>query len=134
VAIQATSFSKSLLFMLPAVMSPQGMTIVVVPLISLRDNMADRCRKIGIQCVEWHPHQPADGAQIVLITPEGTTSEAFQHFVNRQRTLGLLDRIVVDECHVILESVHGWRPKVRALIELQQHQTQLVYLTVTIQP
>jgi superfamily II DNA helicase RecQ len=134
VAIQATSFGKSLLFMLPAVMSPQGMTIVVVPLISLRDNMADRCRKIGIRCVEWHPHQPADGAQIVLITPEGTTSEAFQHFVNRQRTLGLLDRIVVDECHVILESVHGWRPKVRALIELQQHQTQLMYLTATIQP
>lgn len=123
VAIQASSAGKSLLFMLPAAMSPQGIRIVVVPSVSLRDNMADRCRKLGIRCAIWHPHQPADGAQIILVTPEGTTSEAFQYFINRQRALGVLDGIVVDEAHVIMESVKGWRPKVRALIKLQQYRT-----------
>ena len=57
----------------------------------------------------------------MLVTPEGTTSEAFQHFINRQRTLGVLDGIIVDEAHVILESVEGWRLKVRALIDLPQY-------------
>jgi superfamily II DNA helicase RecQ len=135
VAIQATSFGKSLLFMLPAAMSPHGMRIVVVPLVSLQENMADRCRKMGIRCVIWHPHHPADGAQIVLVTPEGTTSEAFQHFINRQRMLGVLDGYVVDEAHVVMESVKGWRPEVRRAVgELPQHQTQLLYLTATLKP
>ena len=50
--------------------------------------------------------------------PEGVVQEAFQDFVNWQQALGLLDRIVVDECHVMLEFVNDWRPKILALIEL----------------
>ena len=34
----------------------------------------------------------------------------------------------------MLESVNDWRPKVLALIELSQHETQLVYLTATLKP
>jgi superfamily II DNA helicase RecQ len=134
VAVMPTSIGKSMLFQLPAAMNPAGITVVIVPLNSLEDNMRDRCTRMGIRCAEWHPHQPPDDAQIVLVTPEGTTSEAFHHFVNRQRALGRLDRIVFDESHTVLDSVDGWRPRVRQVIELSAHQTQLVYLTATLAP
>lgn len=134
VVVMGTSAGKSALFMLPTSISPHGMTVVVVPVISLRQDLADRCQRAGIRCVEWNAAQPADGAQIVLVTPESTTTSTFQTFMNRQRALGVLDRIVVDECHVILESVDGWRPKVRALVDLTQYRVQLVYLTATLEP
>ncbi|CEN60839.1 Putative Superfamily II DNA helicase [Aspergillus calidoustus] len=44
VAIMPTGGGKSMLFMLPAWAVPGGTTIVVVPLISLRQDMARRCR------------------------------------------------------------------------------------------
>ncbi|KAK4954095.1 hypothetical protein LTR28_006312 [Elasticomyces elasticus] len=134
VVVMGTSAGKSALFMLPARTSPHGMTVVVVPVVSLRQDLSDRCQRAGIRCVEWDAARPADGAQIVLVTPESTTTSTFQTFMNRQRALGMLDRIVVDECHVILESVDGWRPKVRALIDLAQYRVQLIYLTATLEP
>ncbi|KAK4934260.1 hypothetical protein LTR10_024413 [Elasticomyces elasticus] len=65
VVVMCTSAGKSALFMLPASMSPHGMTVVVVPVISLQQDLADRCQRAGIRCVEWNAAQPADGAQIV---------------------------------------------------------------------
>lgn len=62
VAVMATSVGKTMLFQLPAAINPARVTIVIVPLISLRDNMQDRCMKMGIRCAEWHPHQPPDDA------------------------------------------------------------------------
>ena len=122
--------------MLPAAASPRGVTVVLVPLVSLRDNMLDRCYRAGIQCAEWNPEQPPDGAQIVLVTPEGTLSEEFQHFINRIRASGELDRFIVDECHVVIDSKNGdWRQNVpRAIAELSQHETQMVHLTATLRP
>jgi superfamily II DNA helicase RecQ len=135
VLVTGTSVGKSAVFMLPAVMSPHGLTIVVVPVISLRQDLAQRCTKAGIQCVEWHARQPADGAQIVLVTPESMVSDAFQTFMNRQRALGVLDRIIVDEAHMILECEKGWRMTMRRALEmLAQYHVQVAYLTATLEP
>lgn len=135
VVVMGTSAGKSALFMLPAAMSPRGLTIVVVPVISLRQDLAQRCTNAGIQCVEWQARRPADGAQIVLVTPESMASDAFQTFTNRQRALGVLDRIIVDEGHMILECEKGWRMVMRrALEKLAQYHVQVVYLTATLEP
>ena len=118
VAVMGTSVGKSVLFMLLAAASRPGVTIVVVPLDSLRSNMVDRCRATSIRCKVWVAERPADRTQIIIVTPKGVVQKAFQDFVNRQQTLSLLDRIVIDECHVMLESVNNWWPKMLALIEL----------------
>lgn len=47
VAIIGIGVGKSVLFMLPASVSSR-LTIVVVPLTSLRDDMVERCNRIGI--------------------------------------------------------------------------------------
>ena len=77
VAVMGTSVGKSVLFMLPAVASRPGVTIVVVPLDSLRSNMVDWCRAADIRYEAWVAERPADGTQIVIVTPEGVVQEAF---------------------------------------------------------
>ncbi|TKA60225.1 hypothetical protein B0A55_13169, partial [Friedmanniomyces simplex] len=102
VAVMPTGAGKSMLFMLPAFVEPRGVNIVVVPLKGLRKNMMDRCEALGIGCAVWNGRDAVDGASIVLVTPEKATSPEFGTFVGRLQQLRSLDRIVVDECHVIL--------------------------------
>jgi superfamily II DNA helicase RecQ len=133
VAVMGTGSGKSLAFMLPALTST-GVTVLVVPLVALKNNLRDRCVRAGISCVEWDSQRPHEWAQIVLVVPEVAVSAPFQSFLNRQRGMGRLDRVVVDECHIVLESTQGWRAQVLKLRTLVQAETQLVYLTATLKP
>jgi superfamily II DNA helicase RecQ len=85
VAVMGTGGGKSLLFMLPAFCSDGGVSVVVVPLIALRQDMQKRCQQMGIVCREWNSRQPADAARVVLVTPESAVSEGFRTFLNRMR-------------------------------------------------
>ncbi|KAK4095671.1 P-loop containing nucleoside triphosphate hydrolase protein, partial [Parathielavia hyrcaniae] len=138
VVVMGTGGGKSMLFMLPAACAAGagGLTVVVVPLVSLRGDIKDRCDALGIECVEWSGRRPHEWASIVLVTPEAAVSESFGHFINRQRAMGRLDRIVVDECHVVLDSGAGggWRSRMLGLRGLVKAETQLVYLTATLRP
>ncbi|KAF2803441.1 uncharacterized protein BDZ99DRAFT_400031, partial [Mytilinidion resinicola] len=120
VAIIGTGRGKSMLFILPALCST-GVIVVVMLLVSLRKDIKSRCNKAGI---EW--------AQVVLVTPESAVGEAFSNFINQQRSMGRLDRIVIDKYHVILDLVGGWRSRMLALRNLVIIETQLVYLMATI--
>lgn len=133
VVIMGTGGGKSMLFMLPARCST-GLTVVVVPLVSLRDDLTDRCRRAGIDCVEWDARRPHEWAQVMMVTPEAAVREAFAEFLNRQQAEGRLDRVVVDECHVVLDSRGGWRKDILELRKLVKFETQLVYLTATLMP
>ena len=104
VAVMPTGCGKSILFMLPAWVEPGGTTIVVVPLIALRADMHRRCTQLGISCVEWESRRPPDEASIVLVTPESALSQAFITFINRLRIVYRLDRIIINECHIILNN------------------------------
>ncbi|CAG8359639.1 unnamed protein product, partial [Penicillium salamii] len=126
VAVMPTGGGKSVLFMLPAWVSGRaGLTIVVVPLVSLRGDMQERCRRLEIPCAVWDPRHPPDGASIVLVTPESIDSDAFADFVTRQRMLQRLDRIVVDECHVVLSPQERFRPLLQQLGKLRMAATQI---------
>ncbi|KAF1925609.1 P-loop containing nucleoside triphosphate hydrolase protein, partial [Didymella exigua CBS 183.55] len=133
VVIMGTGGGKSATFMLPASCST-GVTIVVVPVVALKQNMMDRCKAAGIDCVLWDSQRPHEWASIVLVVPKSVATLAFEQFINRQRSMGWLDRVVIDECHTILDSVKGWRTKVLKLRELVKAETQLVCLTATLKP
>lgn len=132
VAIMPTGAGKSLLFMLPAWMSRGGTTIVVVPLVALRADLQQRCQTLGISCVEWDSRRPVDGASVVLVTPESALSETFQIFLNRTQWTRELDRIVIDECHIILQEGYDFRKQMAQLGALVHAETQLVLLTATL--
>ena len=132
VSVMPTGAGKSLLFMLPAYVEPRGTTIVVVPLISLRGDIQRRCQALGISCIEWESRRPADGASIVLVTPESAVSQTFMTFINRKRWSHELDRIVIDECHIVLNDRYNFRKEMGQLGELVKGKTQMVLLTATL--
>jgi superfamily II DNA helicase RecQ len=133
--IMRTGGGKSLMFMLPARGSPQGTTIVVVPTTSLQQDLKKRCSKCFIKCAAWDSNRaPPFGAQIVIVIAESAVTKSFARFINIKRTQGQLDRIVIDECHTILESTAKWRPDVLRLKELSDKGVQVVYLTATLPP
>jgi superfamily II DNA/RNA helicase len=132
--IMGTGAGKSLLFMLPAHRISTGTTVVVVPLVSLQGNLDQRCRAAGISCIKWNSRQPGRVAQIVLVTPESAVSKTFATFLDRLQGLHQLDRIVIDECHTILETSPKFRPKMREFGELSRRGVQMVFLTTTLRP
>ena len=58
------------------------------------------------------------------MTPEAT----FSTFLNRLQGMHQLDRIVVDECHTVLDSTPRFRPRLRELGGLVKRRVQMVYL------
>jgi RecQ family ATP-dependent DNA helicase len=134
VAVMPTGAGKSMLFMLPAWAEQGGTTVVVVPLIALRGDMTRRCKALGISCVEWEAMHPPDGAAVVLVTPESAVGEAFATFLNRLRALRQLDRIVIDECHMVLNRQYDFRKQMQHLGKLVAAETQMVLLTATLPP
>jgi hypothetical protein len=48
--------------------------------------------------------------------------------------MGRLDRIVVDECYVVLDLLNGFCSRMLALRNLVRAETQMVYLTATLRP
>jgi RecQ family ATP-dependent DNA helicase len=134
VTVMPTGEGKSILFMLPAWVEPGGTTVVVVPLIALRSDMKRRCDKFGIVCTEWTRTRQPDGAAIVLVTPESAMGEEFGTYLNRMRTMRRLDRIVIDECHIILNDGLDFRKYMQQLGRLMTAETQMVLLTATLPP
>jgi superfamily II DNA helicase RecQ len=135
VSVMATGEGKSLLFMLPAYCVSGGTTVVIIPLCSLQDDLERRCKESHIECVQWDSRRPHETASIVLVTPESAVSKTFSTFINRLRSTYQLDRVVMDECHVVLDSGADFRPKLRGLgAEMIQMGTQLIFLTATLPP
>jgi superfamily II DNA helicase RecQ len=77
VVIIGTGVGKSVLFMLPALVS-SGVTIVVVLLVALRFDIKERCEQLGLVSAEWDSQQPHEWAQVMFMTPEAAVSEAFR--------------------------------------------------------
>ncbi|GIC93042.1 uncharacterized protein Aud_009521 [Aspergillus udagawae] len=111
VAVMPTSRGKSMLFMVPAFTAPGGTTIIMVLLIALQADMIRRCQELSISCVLWESQRPPNAASIVLVTPKSTVSPDFQTFLNRLRWTQRLDWIMINECHVVLNSQRDFRPQ-----------------------
>ena len=123
------------MFMLPAAASKGGVTIVVVPKKALQSNMKQRCIDAGIQCAVWSEGRaPPYDAKIVFAIAESAVSRMFADFINSKTAAHQLERIVIDECHTILQSDEKWRRNVLKLRELAGRSTQVVCLTATLPP
>jgi hypothetical protein len=72
----------------------------------------------------------------VLVTLEFAIGENFGHFINQQRAISRLNRIMVNECYIILNSgiISEWRFRMLELRKLVRAETQLVYLTAILRP
>ena len=107
VVVMQTGGGKSLLYMLPASCSRDSMTVVVVPLVSLLADQVRRCKQAGLRVAQWGESKAVRLAQVVLVTPESAVTKAFGRFLQERISTGLLDRVVIDECHTLLDSIYG---------------------------
>lgn len=133
--VTGTGGGKSLSFMLPAFCSPDGVTVVVVPLVALREDLHRRCQVGGIDSHVWQGQGANRVAPIVFVTPESAVTKAFQGFINRLQARGQLDRVVIDECHTVLDSERTFRPQMGTMGNIiRGFGVQMVFLTATLAP
>ena len=134
VAMMTTSSDKSLLFMLPTLCSLDDVTIVVVSLVALRVDLQARCDQASIKCHQWNPRRLVFGGGIVLVTSESALSSSFQSYLSLLQTIKLLDRIVIDECHIILNDDNSFRKQLQQLGDLVRNGSQMILLIATLSP
>jgi superfamily II DNA helicase RecQ len=137
IQVAGTGEGKSMSFLLPAYCANDngGTTIVIVPLISLRDDLHGRCEKSEIGTYIWNSREGHQMAPIVFVTPESAVTKGFSDFVNRLQARSALDRVVIDECHTMLDSTHRFRPQMMELGQvLNEWGVQKVFLTAALPP
>ncbi|KAJ0328460.1 hypothetical protein COL922a_013181 [Colletotrichum nupharicola] len=115
VQVMGTGGGKSVSFMLPAFCSPDGVTVVITPLVALRTDMHMRRVRAGITSHVWQGRKHNQAASIVFVTPESAIAKGFRDFIARLQGRQALDRVVVDECHVVLEGTRDLRPQLGEL-------------------
>lgn len=108
------------------------MTVIVVPLVALQGDLFQRTQQMNIPTAQWRSNQMVGHTRLVFVTPETLFTKHFQGYLDSLQSQAQLDRIVVDECHTILEGNLAFRPKLRELGRLAQRGIQMVYLTATL--
>ena len=137
VAVLRTGAGKSLLYILPSQLPGAGTTVVVLPLVVLKQEMERRCRLSGIEFYIWGADNDLDPDQLrcplLFVSIDQAVQPRFRTVLNQLHMADALDRIVVDECHLILTAV-SYRPRLRELQELRRSTCQFVFLTGTLPP
>ena len=126
--ILPTGAGKSLAFMVHVLFQEAGTTVVITPLAALAENMLDRYKDAGIDCI-LHGRVLSCMAKIIIIVTKSATSASFHQMILDIHLKGRLDRIVFDEVHKLITDVN-FRPKLENLQKLSL-SVQYISLTAT---
>ena len=136
VVVLPTGRGKSLLFSVPACIDDAGVTVVVVPYRALIEHLVEQMQQRGINCIEWK-HGESSPAVVVVVSADAagdtTSNSNFLGYASTLSSKGLLRRVVVDKCHLIITS-SDWRPKLALLKNLRLLPCPIVLLTATLPP
>ena len=142
--IMPTGGGKSLTFQLPAVLS-DGVTLVVMPLISLIYDQIQRLNEIGIPAREFNSTQQlteqnaiyddiikTNSIKILFITPEKLSqSEKLNWFLKKLEERGKLARIVIDEAHCVSQWGRDFRKDYSKLSKFRENFPKIPILALT---
>ena len=124
---------KSLIFIVPAMLSGSGVTIVVVPYAELKRQLVTRCTDAGLDCKHW-PEARGSWPRVVLVLAETASSNDFLQWATDLCVRDQLDRVVIDEYHLIFTITDEYRRKLRGLVLLRNLGCPFVFLTGTLPP
>lgn len=131
-----TGGGKSLLFMLPAFMKPEKVCVVLVPLVSLQQDLIHRCAKKGVTAARFPDVSHTPGARIVLVSAEHLVLPSYTKFLRTTSATKTLHAIYVDEAHLIILWKH-FRTSlqdVREFIRPHDITVPIVSMTATCPP
>ena len=112
------------------------MTVVVVPYRALIEDLVSQIRNCGIDCMEWK-HGESNPASVLVVSADVagdiTSNGNFLGYARLMKDKGLLQRVVVDECHLLFTARH-WRANLLKVKNLRLLGCPLVLLTATLPP
>lgn len=135
-AVLRTSEGKSLLYLLPCQLPAAGTTILILPLVVLKTEIQRRCTEAGIEAHIWGPGSipgRLHSCPLIVVSVEQAVRPRFREFLHRLHIANELDRVVFDECHMILTAV-DYRPAMALLPRIRELACQMVFLTGTMPP
>ena len=132
-AVLPTGGGKSLLFQLPSCLVGAKHTVVIIPFRALLDDMMEKTKKLGIPSSRWDSVTEGQLVHnLIFASVEQVQNSNFHAFLQSLQATGSLDRIVLDECHLVLTEDVTYRPSLLSLNELRTHSVQMVCLTATL--
>jgi len=136
VVILQTGGGKSLAFMVPPFLPQSQTTVVVMPLVVLKQDIVRRFQEAHIQYSIWSGHGSSErfnGVPVLFVSAEQAVTQLFRQWIGMLDANRLLDRVVIDEAHLLLTTTR-YRPKMALLRFLRELRTQLVLLSATLPP
>ncbi len=143
--ILPTGGGKSLLFMLPTAAESEGITVIIVPFVSLVTDLVRRCKSYHLGVSVWKPSQQ-DRERIIIVVVEtvarastndsrsdNAVIDCFLQFASLLSHEGLLRRIFFDECHTLVTQ-QSFRPAMSKLFELRSLKVPMIFLSATLPP
>ncbi|HAC14838.1 MAG TPA: hypothetical protein DCE78_02670 [Bacteroidetes bacterium] len=80
----------------------QRTTVFIVPLLSIQETVRMKCAEKGIPVMVWNGQTHFNNEKLVIVTVERATSDDFISLLSLLQAQGRLQRIVVDEVHLVL--------------------------------
>jgi len=102
--ILTTSSNKSFLYLLLASISTVETTIIIIFLTALKSDLLQKAKEMKISASIYEEKKSAD--KLVLVSIETAVSSNFQLFLISLHAENKLDRIIFDECYLIVTAAN----------------------------
>lgn len=134
--VMPTGSGKTLLFVVPTLLPQSEVTVVITPLVALRQDLIRRCGEWNISLAVFgggHFPQPHAVPSLVLVDVENAAMTGFLTLMQGLHQTGRLDRLVLDEAHLLLTAMH-YREQLGLLGTLRRFACPFVCMTATLPP
>jgi len=127
--ILPTSSGKSLTYLLTASLSTSKVTIVIVPLLGLKNDLIKRAQEYNIPCCNYEDNNKFKN--LTLISIETIIDPTFNFDLIKLLDEKKLDRIIFDKCHLLITAAN-YRSIMYKFHEILKFNTQFVFLSGTL--
>ncbi|EED12076.1 hypothetical protein TSTA_001470 [Talaromyces stipitatus ATCC 10500] len=124
IQVLRTNEGKSLLYLLPCQLPGARTTVVVLPLLVLKQDMLLRCQNAGIEVTIWNQQDESrhlGSSPLILVSVEQAVHINFRTFLLWLQLANQLDRVVFDKCHLTL-TASSYRKRMALLPTLRDIQ------------